>query len=61
MGAVVRENLGLPDGFFSHNKENLLAVAKVIRKYKPEIVLANSINDRHPDHGKGAKDRKSVV
>ena len=55
MGDVVRENLGLPDGFFSHNKENLLAVAKVIRKYKPEIVLANSINDRHQDHGKGAK------
>ena len=55
MGAVVRENLGLSDGFFTHSKENLLAVAKMIRKYKPEIVLANALEDRHPDHGKGAR------
>lgn len=55
MGAAVRENLGLPDGFFTHSQENLLAVAKMIRKYQPDIVLANSIEDRHPDHGKGAK------
>lgn len=55
MGAEVRENLGLSDGFFTHSKENLLAVAKMIRKYQPDIVLANSIEDRHPDHGKGAR------
>lgn len=55
MGAVVRENLGLSDGFFTHSKENLLAVAKMIRKYKPKIVLANALEDRHPDHGKGAR------
>lgn len=55
MGASVRENLGLPDGFFTHSRENLLAVAKMIRKYKPEIILANAIDDRHPDHGKGAR------
>jgi len=55
MGALVRENLGMPDGFFTHSQENLLAIAKMIRKYQPEIVLANSIEDRHPDHGKGAR------
>ena len=55
MGATVRENLGIPDGFFTHSKENLLLVAKMIRKYQPEIVLANAIEDRHPDHGKGAR------
>ena len=55
MGAKVRENLGIPDGFFTHSKENLLAVAKMIRKYKPEIILANALDDRHPDHGKGAR------
>lgn len=55
MGAEIRENLGLADGFFTHDKESLLAVAKMIRKYRPEIILANSIEDRHPDHGKGAK------
>jgi len=24
----------------------------MIRKYQPEIVIANAISDRHPDHGK---------
>lgn len=55
MGALVRENLGMADGFFTHSKENILKVAAMIRKYKPEIVIANSLEDRHPDHGKGAK------
>jgi len=55
MGAKVRENLKMQDGFFQHNKENLIKIAKVIRKYQPEIVLANAITDRHPDHGRAAK------
>ena len=25
-----------------------------LRRYQPDIVLANAIEDRHPDHGKGA-------
>jgi bacillithiol biosynthesis deacetylase BshB1 len=54
LGVSVRENLGLKDGFFSNGKEDQLAVVKVIRKYRPDIVLANAIYDRHPDHGKGA-------
>ncbi|MEM9919153.1 MAG: bacillithiol biosynthesis deacetylase BshB1 [Bacteroidota bacterium] len=55
MGAKIRINLGMPDGFFTHNKENLLKIARVIRQYQPDIVLANALSDRHPDHGKGAK------
>ena len=27
----------------------------MIRKYQPEIVLCNAIDDRHIDHGKGSK------
>jgi bacillithiol biosynthesis deacetylase BshB1 len=27
----------------------------MIRKYKPSTILANAIDDRHPDHGRGAK------
>ena len=27
----------------------------MIRKYQPEIVLCNAINDRHIDHGKGSQ------
>jgi bacillithiol biosynthesis deacetylase BshB1 len=54
LGVEVRENLGLKDGFFRNDPENQLPVIRVIRKYKPEIVLANAIMDRHTDHGKGA-------
>ncbi|MEJ7645526.1 MAG: bacillithiol biosynthesis deacetylase BshB1 [Chryseolinea sp.] len=50
----VRENLGLMDGFFKNDPENQLAVIRAIRKFQPDIVLANAIIDRHTDHGKGA-------
>ena len=55
LGIIYRENLGMADGFFQHNEENIKKIAKVIRKYKPEIVLANAIRDRHPDHGRASK------
>ncbi|MEM1136694.1 MAG: bacillithiol biosynthesis deacetylase BshB1, partial [Bacteroidota bacterium] len=55
MGISVRENLAFADGFFQNDKVHQLALIKVIRKYQPEIVLANTIDDRHPDHAKGAK------
>jgi len=55
MGVVVRENLGLPDGFLENIKQYQLKIAEVIRKYKPEIVLCNAIDDRHPDHAKASK------
>tara|TARA_B110000046_G_scaffold58814_1_gene65936 strand:+ start:145 stop:861 length:717 start_codon:yes stop_codon:yes gene_type:complete len=55
LGLKSRENLNLGDGFFEHSKENQLKVIECIRKHQPEIILANSIQDRHPDHAKGAK------
>jgi len=51
---TVRENLGFRDGFFVNNEEHQLAVIKKIRKYKPRIVLANAIDDRHPDHSRAS-------
>lgn len=55
LGLDCRENLQLQDGFFSIDKETTLKVVHVIRKYKPEIVICNAINDRHPDHARAAK------
>jgi bacillithiol biosynthesis deacetylase BshB1 len=55
MGVSVRENLQLPDGFFQNNPENQMKLIRVIRKYQPEIVLANAPEDRHPDHGRAAR------
>ncbi len=55
LGIHVRENLGLDDCFFDLSKESQLAIIRMIRKYKPNTILANAIDDRHPDHGRGAK------
>ena len=54
LGVSIRENLNLKDGFFQNDAEHQLTVARAIRKYRPEIVLANAVYDRHIDHGKGA-------
>lgn len=55
MGALVREQLDIGDGFFTHNQANLLKIIHIIRKYQPDIVFANALEDRHPDHGRAAK------
>lgn len=51
----IRKNLNMGDGFFEFSKENKIKIIELIRHYKPELVLANSLSDRHPDHGRAAK------
>lgn len=55
LGVSARENLDFRDGFFVNDEKHQLEVIKMIRKYKPEIVLCNAIDDRHIDHSKGSK------
>ena len=55
LGVVARENLGMKDGFFDHSRQNILSLVQVIRKYKPALILANAVADRHPDHGRASK------
>jgi bacillithiol biosynthesis deacetylase BshB1 len=55
LGLSVRENLGLPDGFFRNEREHQLEVVKAIRKFQPDIVLGNAVYDRHPDHGRASE------
>ncbi|WP_055443481.1 bacillithiol biosynthesis deacetylase BshB1 [Lacinutrix himadriensis] len=55
LGVAVRENLGFADGFFINNRQHQLEIIKMIRKYQPEIILCNAIDDRHIDHGKGSQ------
>ncbi len=55
MGLHVRENLGFRDGFFTEDELHKLEVVKMIRKYQPELILANAIRDRHPDHGRASR------
>lgn len=55
LGVSVRENLEMRDGFFVNDEKHQLEIIKMIRKYQPDIVLCNAIDDRHIDHGKGSK------
>ena len=55
LGAVVRANLEMADGFFIHDKEHILQIVEMIRFFQPDIILANSHSDRHPDHGRASK------
>jgi bacillithiol biosynthesis deacetylase BshB1 len=55
LGVSARENLDMRDGFFVNDEAHQLKVIQMLRKYKPEIVICNAIEDRHIDHGKGSK------
>lgn len=54
MGASIRDNLLMADGFFKNDSEHQLEVIKKIRQYKPDVVLMNAPYDRHPDHGRAS-------
>src|ERR1700733_6764540 len=55
LGLAVRENIGLPDGFFQNTQAHQLKVIESIRKYQPEIIITNACHDRHPDHGRASE------
>ncbi len=55
LGVSARENLDMRDGFFVNDEVHQLKIIEMIRKYQPEIVICNAIDDRHIDHGKGSK------
>ncbi len=52
LGVKVRENLKFRDGFFRNDEEHQRQLIKVLRRYRPEIVIGNILDDRHPDHGR---------
>ena len=55
LGVEVRENLDMADAFFKNDEINQRKIIAVLRKYQPEIVLCNAVEDRHPDHGRAAR------
>jgi len=54
LGLKIRENLGFADAFFKNDLAHQTEIVKKIRQYKPDIVLANAISDRHPDHARAS-------
>jgi bacillithiol biosynthesis deacetylase BshB1 len=55
MGLSIRENLKMKDGFFEVSEQNKLLIIEQIRRFQPDIILANTLEDRHPDHARAAK------
>ena len=50
LGAVVRDNLRIPDGNIENSAENRLRLIRIIRRFRPEVLLIPHNTDRHPDH-----------
>lgn len=55
LGLSIRKNLAFADGFFVNDKTHQIEVIKLLRHYKPEVVICNAIHDRHIDHGRGSQ------
>lgn len=55
LGVAFRTNMEFDDGFFVNDKKHQMELIKMIRKYRPEIVICNAVEDRHIDHAKGSK------
>ena len=54
LGVEFRHSMGFKDGFFQNDEAHQMELVKIIREYRPSIVLANAVSDRHPDHKKGS-------
>lgn len=55
LGLSVRENMEFADGFFRNDTEHQMALIRQIRRFRPEIVLCNAVEDRHIDHARGSQ------
>lgn len=55
MGVCLRENAEMRDGFFRNDEEHQMQLIRYIRRWQPDIIIANALEDRHPDHGRAGK------
>jgi bacillithiol biosynthesis deacetylase BshB1 len=55
LGLKIRENLGFEDAFFKNDLPHQKEIVKKIRQYQPDIILANAVSDRHPDHARASE------
>ncbi len=54
LGLTLRENLDFSDGFLVNDKNHQLVIIETLRKYRPDLVICNAVDDRHIDHAKAA-------
>lgn len=50
LGAAARETLALPDAGIENSPATREALARVIRRFRPRVVIAPAAEGRHPDH-----------
>jgi bacillithiol biosynthesis deacetylase BshB1 len=50
LGCSARETLALPDAGIENTPATREALARVIRRFQPRVVIAPSLEGRHPDH-----------
>ncbi len=50
LGVAVRENLGLSDSRLENTPETRLQLVSVLRRLRPQVVIAPAPRGRHPDH-----------
>lgn len=55
LGVRARENLGLPDAGIVNTPETRTALARLIRRFTPRVVIAPALQGRHPDHRAAAE------
>ncbi len=55
MGLGVRMNAAMRDGFFLNDEASRLQLIAYIRHFQPNVVITNSLADRHPDHGRAGR------
>ena len=55
LGVEIRENLGMPDGNVENTQDNRTEIIKILRKYRPKVVLAPHHVARHPDHARASE------
>lgn len=54
LGLSIRENMEFRDGFFRNDPDHQMALVRQIRRFRPDVVLCNAIEDRHIDHARGS-------
>jgi bacillithiol biosynthesis deacetylase BshB1 len=50
LGLCARENLGLPDTAIAVTDSSVCAVVRMLRRYRPRVLLTHAKPDVHPDH-----------
>jgi N-acetylglucosamine malate deacetylase 1 len=55
LGVATRHNLGMADGDLRNTPESRLGLIRLVRRYRPHIVLVNAPECRHPDHPAAAR------